>query len=230
MKQKLIILFLVVLLLFGCGKELKVSLEDTEPEPEQPVCNSDGICDDGELCDCTDCTKTFECRRESLPPDEYLLKTDMSENIDGKRMTFVNLDSSGKTTISVDGTSRIIENTKFKEIINGLDVMVLETEYNNDRDERIVKIKVKKLNLEPNEYVFDGVGSEMLVESVRIRLNKVEVSSPSDFVRLDVGNVLNQKVKEGETKEIEGLNINVVEVWPKGTPIESYTLLKITKA
>lgn len=230
MKRVIIVILLLTLLLVGCGKKIDISIEDIEKEENIPVCNADGTCDEGELCDCADCKDKFECRQEALDPDEYLLKTGMSENIAGKKVTFVELDISGKITIKVDNVERVVEETKERQIINKMEVTVLETEYDNDRAERIVKLYVKELNLGPNEYLFEGEGSEKIIQSVRIKLTKVESSSPTNLVRLDVGNVFNQKFKVGEPKEIEGLNINVMEAHPKGFPKEKYIIVKVEKA
>ncbi len=231
-KALLILLLVLVLVVAGCGKKVSVTIED-EPEKvitPEVICNNDGKCDTGEECDCSDCKETFACRKLALGKDEYLLKEGMSERISEKNLIFLDLDSSGKTTIKVGDVTRVIDRTKFKEIINGLEVTVLETEYDTDPEKVIVQLLVKKYVPGLDEYFFEREGSEMIIESVRIRLNRVEASVPTNFVRLDVGNALNEKVKEGETKAIEGLSITLVEAHPRGIPTESYAILKVKKA
>lgn len=236
MRQALIIAFLLlVLLVAGCGHKVEIKIEpdksvEKQVTPEQPLCDKNGKCDPGEKCDCADCKETFDCRKQALGENEYLLKRGMSEKIAGKTLTFVDLDSSGRTTISVDGVKREIEKTKFREIINKLEVTVLETEYSIDPDKIIVKLLAKEYSPGADEYLFEQAGSEKIIESVRIRLNKVEASTPKNFVRLDVGNALNEKVSEGETRQIEGLSITLLEAHPRGTPAESYAILKAKKA
>ncbi|MDP2908900.1 MAG: hypothetical protein Q8N77_03775 [Nanoarchaeota archaeon] len=232
MKKELIVVFLLfVLFVAGCGQKVEIKIgPDETKEPEKPLCNLDGKCDVGEKCDCADCKETFDCRKAVLSEDEYLLKQGTSERIGGKTLVFLELDSSGKTTVSVDGVKRVIERTKFMEIVNGLEVTVLETEYATESGNRIVKVLSKAYAPGLDEYLFSQVGSEKIVESVRIRLNKVEYSSPSNYVLVDVGNSLNSKLKESETMVIEGLSITAVEVHPRGTPLESYAILKIKKA
>lgn len=233
-KELLVISLLFFLLVAGCGQkvEIKIGPEETKgPEevPEKPLCNLDGKCDVGEKCDCTDCKGTFDCRKAELGENEYLLKKGTSERTGGKTLTFLELDSSGKTTVSVDGVKRAIDKTKFREIINGLEVTVLETEYATEAEKTIVKIFSKAYEPGLDEYLFSQVGAEKIIESVRIRLNKAEYSSPKNYIFVDVGNSLNNKLKEGETKSIEGLSITVVEVHPRGTPLESYAILKVKK-
>jgi hypothetical protein len=230
-KALLILLLILVLVVAGCGKKVSVSIEDTtEKTTPEVICNDDGKCDALEECDCSDCKETFACRKLALGKDEYLLKEGMSERISEKNLFFLDLDASGKTTIKVGDVTRVIDRTKFKEIINGLEVTVLETEYNIDPEKMIVKLLVKKYVPGLDEYFFEKEGSEMIIESVRIKLNRVESSVPTNFVRLDVGNKLNEKVKEGETRAIEGLSITLVEANPRGTPSESYAILKVKKA
>lgn len=232
MKKEFVISFLVVLvLLAGCGKKVEINIVPEEPEAEElPACNEDNICDATEDCDCIDCQETFECRRLAVGKDEYLLKKGMSEKIAGRTLTFVNLDSSGKTTVSVDGEKRSIEKTKFREIVNMLEVTVLETEYSIDPDNVISKFLLKEYQPGPDEYIFDRVGAEKIIESVRIRLNDVESSTPKNYVMLTVGDALNEKVREEEPKEIEGLLITLLEAHPRGTPVEDYAILKVEKA
>jgi len=231
-KALLILLLVLVLVVAGCGKKVSVAIEDIPEQTTTPevICNNDAKCDTTEDCDCNDCKTTFACRKLALEKDEYLLKTGMSESIGDKKLYFLELDSSGKTTIKIGDVTRVIDKTKFKEIINGLEVTVLETEYNINRDESIVKLLVKKYTPGLDEYFFEKVGSEMIIESVRIRLNRVEASTPTNFIYIDVGDSLNQKVKEGETKTIEGLSINLIEAHPRGIPSESYAILKVKKA
>lgn len=81
----------------------------------------------------------------------------------------------------------------------------------------------------PNDYLFEKVGSEMIIESVRIRLNKVEASTPKDFVFLEVGEALREKIGVGETRIIEGLSITLLEAHPEETHLESYALLRVEK-
>ncbi|MDP2907858.1 MAG: hypothetical protein Q8O03_08015 [Nanoarchaeota archaeon] len=230
-KALLILLLVLVLVVAGCGKKVSVTIED-EPEKITPevICNNDAKCDTLEECDCSDCKETFACRKLALGKDEYLLKEGMSERISEKNLMFLDLDSSGKTTIKVVDVTRVIDRTKFKEIINSLEVTVLETEYDVDPEKVIVQLLVKKYVPGLDEYFFEREGSEMIIESVRIKLNRVESSVPANFVRLDVGNKLNEKVKEGETRAIEGLSITLVEAHPRGTPAESYAILKVKKA
>jgi hypothetical protein len=232
MKKTLVIVLLVlVLVVAGCGKKVSVTIEDeTEKTTPEVICNNDGKCDALEECDCSDCKETFACRKLALGKDEYLLKEGMSERISEKNLIFLDLDASGKTTIKVGDMTRVIDRTKFKEIINGLEVTVLETEYDIDPENVIVKLLVKKYVPGLDEYFFEKEGSEMIIESVRIRINRVESSVPNNFVRLDVGNALNEKVKEGETRTIEGLSITLVEAHPRGIPTESYAILKVKKA
>lgn len=231
-KALLIILLVFVLVVAGCGRKVEIKIEKEQPEETIPqvMCNNDGQCDAEEECDCADCKETFACRKLALGKDEYLLKEGMSEKISGKNLIFLDLDSSGSTTIKVDEVTRVIDKTKFKEIINGLEVTVLETEYNVDPENIIVKLLVKKYELGLDEYFFEREGSERIIESVRIRLNRVESSLPNNFVRIDVGNTLNEKVKEGETKTLEGLSITLIEAHPRGVPTESYAILKVKKA
>lgn len=230
-KALLILLLVLVLVVAGCGKKVSVTVEDVPKETApEVICNNDAKCDAAEDCDCNDCKTTFACRKLALGKDEYLLKESMSERIDEKNLYFLDLDASGKTTIKVGDVTRVIDRTKFREIINGLEVTVLESEYNIDPEKVIVKLLVKKYVPGLDEYFFEKVGSEMIVESVRIRLNRVEASSPTNFVYIDVGDTLNTKVKEGETRTIEGLSITLVEAHPRGTPSESYAILKVKKA
>ena len=228
-----------MLLIAGCGQRIEIKIEprehplDTPTEPaetEKPACNEDGNCDAGEECSCVDCEKTFECRKQALGENEYLLKRGMSEKIAGKTLTFIELDSSGRTKIGVDEKTATIESTKTREIINKLEVTVLGTEYSTDPDKVIVKLLVKEYKPGPNEYLFEQTGSEMIIESVRIRLSYVEESTPKDFVKIDVGKALNQKVREEETRVIEGLSVTLLEAHPKGRPVESYAILKVEKA
>ena len=231
-KTLLVLLLVLVLVVAGCGRKVSVTIEK-EPEKvitPEVICNSDGKCDPVEECTCIDCKETFACRKLALGKDEYLLKEGMSEKISEKNLMFLDLDTSGKTIIKVGDVTRVIDKTKFKEIINGLEVTVLETEYNIDPEKVIVKLLVKKYVPGLDEYFFEREGSEMIIESVRIRLNRVESSVPTNFVRLDVGNALNEKVKEGETRTIEGLSITLVESHPRGIPTESYAILKVKKA
>ncbi|MBU4501056.1 MAG: hypothetical protein KKA79_00570 [Nanoarchaeota archaeon] len=81
----------------------------------------------------------------------------------------------------------------------------------------------------PNDYLFEKVGSEKMIESVRIRLNRVEDSTPKDFVVLEVGDVLREKLEVGETRIIEGLSITLLEAHPAETPLESYAKLRVEK-
>jgi len=80
-----------------------------------------------------------------------------------------------------------------------------------------------------NDYLFEKVGSEKIIESVRIRLNKVEASTPKNFVILEVGDVLRNKLEVGETRIIEGLSITLLEAHPKEAPLESSALLRVEK-
>ncbi len=231
-KALLILLLVLVLVVAGCGKKVSVTIED-EPEKvitPEVICNNDGKCDALEECDCSDCKETFACRKLALGKDEYLLKEGMSEKVSGKNLIFLDLDSSGKTTVKIDDLTRVVDKTKTREIINGLEVTVLKTEYDIDPEKVIVQLLVKKYEPGLDEYFFEREGSEKIIESVRIRLNRVESSLPNDFVRIDVGNALNERVKEGETKTIEGLSITLVEANPRGIPTESYAILKVKKA
>jgi len=232
-KEIIIISMLLTLLLIGCNKEIQVSIEEKEEpvvvEPELPPCNNDRNCDPDETCECPDCQETFDCRRAALPQGEYLMKKGMIEDIAGKTVTFVNLDANGKTTMNVEGVERVIETTKFREIINDLEITVIETEYDTDNNNRIVKLKINKLELEPDEFLFNSVGSEMIVESVRIKVAKIQESTPTNLMIIDVGTKYTQKIKEGETKEIEGLSITAIEIHPRGTPLESYAILEVIK-
>jgi len=235
MKKALTIIaiaLLLVLLAAGCGKKVEIKIEDTQkPAVETPVKPVfDGKCDTSEDCEFSECKESFPCRKLALNKDEYLLQKDMSEKIGGKTLTFVNLDSGGKISLKVDGITRVVETTKFKEIINGLEVTVLESKYSTNSDELEIKILSKPYVPGPDEYFFEKEGSEKIIESVRLRLSRVEKSSPNNFVRLDVGDTLNQKVIQGQTKTLEGLSITVVEAHPRGTPTESYAILKVTKA
>lgn len=236
MKKGLMIISFVVLVLFlaGCAERIEIKIEPSgQPPlemPEQPACNEDGKCDVTEDCDCVDCVETFECRKKMLEKDEYLLKRGMSEEVAGKTFTFIELDADGKATVSVDNVQMAIEKTKLREIVNMLEVTVLEPEYSLEPDKIIAKFLVKEYVPGPNEYLFESVGSEMIIESVRIRLSKVEYSTPKDFVRLDVGKAVSQKVRAGETEAIGGLSITLLEAHPKGTPKESYAILKVEKA
>lgn len=229
-KALLILLLVLVLVVAGCGKKLSVTIEEEPEKIVEVMCNNDAKCDAIEDCDCSDCKETFACRKLALGKDEYLLKEGMSETIGDKKLFFLDLEASGKTTIKVGDVTRMIESTKSREIINGLEVTVLESEYGIDPEKVIVKILVKKYVPGLDEYFFEKVGSEMIIESVRIRLNRVEVSSPTNLVQLDVGDSLNQKVKEGETRALEGLSVTLVEAHPRGIPSESYAILKVKKA
>lgn len=200
-KTLLIVLLVLVLVVAGCGRKVEIKIEKEQPLEETPpqiLCNNDGKCDTGEECDCGDCKETFACRKLALGKDEYLLKEGMSERISEKNLMFLDLDASGKTTIKVGDVTRVIDKTKFREIISGLEVTVLETEYDIDPEKVIVKLLVKKYEPGLDEYFFEREGSEMIIESVRIRLNRVEASVPSNFVRLDVGNALNEKSRKGK--------------------------------
>ena len=239
MKKELIIASLLILVfLAGCGKKLEVAITDVEEpeeieeieEIEKPVCNLDGTCDPEETCECDDCKDTFECRKEALGEDEYLLKIGMSETVAGKTLTFLDLDSDGKTTLKVDDRTWVMEKTKYKEVVNGLEVTVAEAEYDIDKEKIIIKVEAKEYVPGYNEYFFDGTGSEKIIESVRIQLRKVEESTPRNYVLLQVGDALNEKFKEGEPQEMAGLRITLVEANPRGIPRESYAILKVEKA
>lgn len=246
MKTKIIVLFAVLLVfLAGCAQEKQlvcsdgsivddiskcplVSKEAKEAE-EQPeiICNNNGKCGSDEDCSCSDCTGLLRCKE--LEQNEYLLAKGEVKKVNGKSLTLLSLEPSGRSTLSVDGVTKEIPGTKVMEIINNLEVTVQEVSYDPVKERTEAIFKIKEYEPELDEYLFEKVGAEKIIESVRIRLNKVEKSTPQNFVLLDVGVALNEKVKEGETKEIEGLAVTLVKSWPKGTPSESYAILKVKK-
>ncbi len=247
MKSKVILILILLLLpLAGCGQgkqyvcpdgrtvdkvsecqQEDITTKEKITANKENVCNNDGICKDEETCECNDCKELLKCKE--LGENEYFLKVGDSKKIGEKQIKLLDLTNDGKAKFKVDSVIREIQRTKEKEIINRIEITTKEINY--DTNERVKEgiFLIKPYESKPNEYLFDKVGAEQIIESVRIRLNKVESSKPKNFVRMDVGNTLNQRFIESETKKVEGLKITLVQAFPKGTPSESYAIIKIEK-
>ena len=88
-------------------------------------------------------------------------------------------------------------------------------------------MKVEKYVPEKNEYLFE-INQEETIEDIKVELTKVGEVKPG-YVLLNIGFDYDEKINEGEEKNIGGLKITLLKAYPRKQPSEGYATIKIEK-
>lgn len=167
-----------------------------------------------------------ESNETKLPENTYKLYLNDKIDYNYKTIILQNINADGEVTISVDNTTWIIYQTKFSDIINGLEIQTLEI--NNKENYAILEIK--PFILKQNRYLFYKGNTLPFDNTTNITLMDIN-NDNSIFLYILNGRSLVGKydIPEGESITVNNLTITNIKAYRRELGYENHAIIRIVK-
>ena len=236
MKKVLIVLSIILLLVISACVSQNIG-ENTQTEQE-PTTISETESDSSIMIDTTqekDSTKeNIDTAEEEVSTSEepnseglYTLKEGQTVTVDGKAVTVTLIDQPSHVEVDVDGVEGTIENTKQEEIINELRFNINKFDFKSDGITTQIFVNITPIVLEDNQYVLYKNEEVTIGDRLVTLLDSRETGHVDIKVsELKHINSMDDTIKLGETKEINGLKITILERFYK---IKDYAVVEVER-
>jgi len=241
--KKLIFILIISLLIIGCS-QYQIACEEPYILVGDSCCideNSNNICDKDESqssdIDAVDVGKDIELpQKEEEPPtevegepqievleEEVTLKGGETTTYNGKEIKFISVGNFGVKTefkVEVDGVERDIYDTKTLEIVQGIEVIPLRLDLLKNQ----VTFKFNVLKLGEYEHLLD-TNKNLMIYGKEIRLRNI---MDDEAILVDIiDGTLKTRIREGFSKEIDGIQITNVNAFFRDFLDERYAIIKV---
>ncbi len=156
----------------------------------------------------------------------YKLYVNNKTIIDYKTIVLQNINNEGHVTISVDNVTWTIYQTKFSDIINGLEIQTLEV---NFKDNYAI-LEIKPFILKKDRYIVYK-GQTFKINNITNITFKDINSDDSIFLEMLSGRSLigRYNIKESESITANNITITNIKSYPRELGYESYAIIRIVK-
>ncbi|MFH0936236.1 MAG: hypothetical protein V1815_00985 [Candidatus Woesearchaeota archaeon] len=161
-----------------------------------------------------------------LPENTYKLYVNNKTIVNYKTIILQNINNEGHVTISVDNVTWTIYQTKFSDIINGLEIQTLEI---NFKDNYAI-LEIKPFILKKDRYIVYK-GQIFKVNNITNITFKDINSDDSIFLEILSGRNLigRYDIKEGDSITTNNITITNIKAYPRELGYESYAIIRIVK-
>lgn len=181
---------------------------------------------DNSICDVDEDIAKEAPKETTLANDEYLFNINEVKMLSqwGKEVRLISADNEGKIVVKVNNVERDIKETKYMEIIDGLEITNQRINFDIDPSKIYVILKIDKYTEKPDEYLVE------IDKSITIKGNTItfkEVDPKDHSIQVSVNGKNYVRIREGYTENIENLEITNVKAFPRDIRYENYAILKI---
>ncbi len=181
---------------------------------------------DNSICDADENIAKEAPKEETLGSDEYQFKINEVKMLAqwGKEVKLISVDNDGKIVVKVNDVERDIKETKYMEIIDGLEITNQRINFDIDPNKIYVILKINMYVEKPNEYLVK------IDKPITVKINTIifkEVDPKDHSIQVSVNNKNYIRIREGYTENIENLQITNVKAFPRDIRYENYAILKI---
>lgn len=139
--------------------------------------------------------------------------------IGGKTLKVLSIKRDIGVKVDVDGQQGLIVSTKNFEVVNGIKVETLKTDFSNS-DKPTATIKAEEFKLGEHEYLFDGL---LTLNNKNIKLKEVG----EDYVWIEVGTNSAEKALLNTEKTINGFSFKLLKSFYLDSERQPYVWIKI---
>lgn len=189
---------------------------------------------DNSICDVDENIAKEAPKEETLANDEYQFKINEGKDFPNymKYVKLISVDNEGKIVVEVEdtksktvvSTTREIKETKYMEIIDGLEIINQRINFDIDPNKIYVILKINKYTEKPDEYLVN-IDKPITVKGNTITFKEVDPKDHSIQISVNGKNYI--RIREGYTENIEELQITNVKAFPRDVRYENYAILRI---
>tara|TARA_Y100000310_G_scaffold246869_1_gene252304 strand:- start:9052 stop:9828 length:777 start_codon:yes stop_codon:yes gene_type:complete len=148
----------------------------------------------------------------------------MFNNVEIKLIN-LNIGETTITTLEVGGKLTDIFGTRTEDIVGDTKIIINEVFPGINEPQPRVNLKAEKFSLPPNEILI-RVGETINIHGQEIYIRDITSSN----VLIDVmGVILKERIQESKSKKFDNIEISNIKLFPKGSKIDSYAIIKIEK-